>query len=157
MTTLATCSYSEFRPDMGTPVRTSLGRPRWWTGTLSVGALVTEITPRGWYLRSPEPEYVLAYNAQLARYGPEVIQGRFDAIAAEHGEPLVLLCFERLASGSWCHRSLFSAYWLGETGQVVPELGVTQREAEEEERHRLVGLLAPLIPDHPNEEEGTQS
>jgi len=97
MTNLATCSYAEFRPEMGIPVRISLGRPRWWSGTLAVGALVTEITPRGWYLRRPEPEYVEAYGEQLARYGVEVIQTQFDAIDAEHGEPLVLLCFETLA------------------------------------------------------------
>lgn len=127
MTGLRTCSYSEYRPDMGTPVRISLGRPRFWSGTLAVGAFVRELAPKGWYLRSPEPEYVKAYGEQLARYGVEVIQGRFDAIAAEHGEPLVLLCFENLASGSWCHRTLFRAFWLGQTGQDVPELGQEPR------------------------------
>jgi len=123
MTGLATCSYSEYRPEMGTPVRISLGRPRWWSGTLAPSAFVPELAPRGWYLRSPEHEYVQAYGEQLAHYGVEVIQTRFDTLADEHGRPLVLLCFENLATGSWCHRTLFRRFWLAQTGQDLPELG----------------------------------
>jgi len=123
MTDLATCSYAEYRPEMGVPVRISLGRPRGW----STLAFVTEITPRGWYLRKPEDEYLVAYDAQLSRYGPESIVARFDAIAAQFGEPLVLLCFENLATGSWCHRTLFRRFWLGETGHDIPELGASTR------------------------------
>jgi len=123
MTDLATCSYAEFRPDMGVPVRISLGRHRGW----STPAFVTEITPRGWYLRRPEPEYVKAYSEQLARYGVEVIQARFNALAAEHGQPLVLCCFERLATGSWCHRTRFAEHWRQQTGQTIPELGQESR------------------------------
>jgi len=122
---LRTCSYAEYRPEMGVPLRISLGRPKWWTTPIPESAFVPEITPKGWYLRSPERAYLAAYDAQLARYGPELIQARFDTIAAEHGEPLVLLCFENLASGAWCHRSLFSAYWRQQTGQEIPELGET--------------------------------
>lgn len=126
-TRLATCSYREYVPEMGTPVRISLGRPRWWSGTLAKSAYVTEITPRHSYLHSPEREYLAAYTEQLKRYGVDHIEARFSAIAAEHAEPLVLLCFETLSSGSWCHRSLFAAFWLGQTGQDVPELGQEPR------------------------------
>lgn len=98
MTGLATCSYREYRHDMGVPVRISLGRPRWWTTPIPESAFVSQITPRGWYLRSPECDYLAAYTEQLTRYGVDRIEARFSAISVEFGEPLVLLCFENLAS-----------------------------------------------------------
>jgi hypothetical protein len=123
MTRLATCSYREFKPDMGVPVRTSLGQPRWWRTPIPQSAVVSEITPRGWYFHASEDDFLAAYTAQLSRYGAEAIQARFDAIAAEFGEPLVLLCFEQLQTGAECHRTDFRLWWLGQTGQDTPELG----------------------------------
>jgi len=123
MTRLATCSYKEFTPKMGVPVRTSLGRPRWWKTPIPEAAFVSEITPRGWYFHATEDDFLEAYTAQLDRYGPEAIQARFTAIAAEFGEPLVLLCFEQLQTGAECHRTDFRLWWLRQTGQDIPELG----------------------------------
>lgn len=130
MTRLATCSYSEFRPEMGTAVRVSLGRPRWWTTPMPEAAFVPEITPKRWYLHAPQDEYLTAYDAQLSRYGPETIQARFDAIAAQFGDPLVLLCFENLQTGAQCHRTDFRLWWLRQTGQDVPELGARRSQPD---------------------------
>lgn len=123
MTRLATCSYREYRPEMGVPVRISLGRPRWWTTPIPDSASIPELTPRGSYLNAPEPDFLEAYDAQLSRYGTGHLQARFAAIAGVHGEPLVLLCFENLATGDLCHRRQFAAWWYAETGQEVPEMG----------------------------------
>jgi len=130
MTGLATCSYAEFRPEMGVPVRISLGRPRWWRTSIPDSAFVPEITPRGWYFHASDDDFLAAYDAQLDSYGPELIQARFDGIAAEHGEPLVLLCFEQLATGPWCHRTRFALWWHGRTGQSILELGTLPRHAQ---------------------------
>lgn len=124
-TRLATCSYAEYRPDMGVPVRISLGRPKFMS--IPSNAVCPELQPRGWYFHASDDDFLAAYDAQLSRYGTERLQDRFDAIAAEFGQPLVLLCFESLASGEWCHRTHFRQFWLRQTGQDIPELGASTR------------------------------
>lgn len=119
---LMTCSYSKFKPDMGTAVRTSLGGPKWWNEPPE--AAIWVITPRREYLRMPYPEYRARYLDQLDRVGPGAIEREFRKIGQQFGyRPLVLLCFEKLVTpDDWCHRSMFAEWWLGETGETVTEL-----------------------------------
>lgn len=63
--------------------------------------------------------FELAYRAHLDRIGVAAIDARFQAIAAEHSGPLVLLCFEQNRAD--CHRSTFARWWLELTGEPVPE------------------------------------
>lgn len=127
---LATCSYKEFRPNMGISVRISLGGPRWWKTPPQ--ASIWALTPRKDYLRgTTDDEYISAFLQQLATYGVETIEKQFQIIHdAFPGERLVLLCFEDLGKfaggargGDWCHRSLFSWWWEEQTGEKIPELG----------------------------------
>lgn len=121
---LATCSYGEFRPGMGVPVRISLGSPKWWA--TPPPANVWEITPRGWYLNADDDTFTDAFVAQLDRYGPDRIHDRLTGIAARFDADPVLLCFERLdRPGTSCHRTLFAEWWLVTTGEPIPELGRT--------------------------------
>ena len=125
---VATCSYSEFRPDMGLPVRISLGYPQFpLRYEISKTAKLWELTPRKDYLRAPLAVYNEKFHAQLERYGPQLIEDKFLWLKQEHGASrVVLLCFEKLSNPKnveGCHRRDFAAWWLEKTGEVIPELG----------------------------------
>lgn len=128
---LATCSYTEFRPEMGLPVRFTVGAPRWKLSYTIAGAAKL-ITPRRDMLSLAEDAYTFRYLQILNGAGVAAIGGELAGIVAAAGgaKRVVLLCFERLAeppkagqAHNWCHRSLFGAWWKAATGQDVPELG----------------------------------
>jgi hypothetical protein len=120
---LGTCSYSAFRSTMGEPIRTSLGSPKFKLA-YELRESMWSLTPRPKYLRSPFEEYRAEYVTQLERHGVASLSEQFEKVQAKTGaETLVVLCFEQLVRpGEWCHRRLFAEWWLGKTGQPVPEL-----------------------------------
>ncbi len=115
---LATCNFHAYRPEMGRAVSTSVGRPRFFGHqyvTLDAAA------PHG--LRHIEDLAAFAprYLARLEEHKEEILEALIDLAGA--GEPLVLMCFENLAKGKWCHRTTLGLWLFETTGQVVPELG----------------------------------
>ena len=92
MTHLATCSFADFRPEMGRPIRISLARPKYRTSIESDDRL-SDLTPHPSYFRAPAEEFDRRYLAQLDRVGVERLRQRFQAL--DDGRPLILLCFER--------------------------------------------------------------
>ncbi|MFC4060210.1 hypothetical protein ACFOWE_18045 [Planomonospora corallina] len=122
---LATCTYQEFLPPMGHPVRTTVGMPRFQLA-YSLAGHATRITPKPWFLGKPLDAYTLLYRRHLEESGVDAIAAELAEIATRHeaGRPLVLLCFDRLTTAdAWCHRSMFATWWQEKTGQDVPELG----------------------------------
>lgn len=122
----ATCSYTQFQPWMGVPVRTSAGGPRYMLGYELVHRM-PQWTPRRDTLNLPYEQFRRTYRHQLHRTQRQAFD-QADIIRAtaevDDDVPLVLLCFEDLTTiGAWCHRSLL-AEWLSEkTGLEVPEFG----------------------------------
>lgn len=115
---LATCNFHAYRPEMGKAVSTSVGRPRFFGHpyvTLDAAA------PHD--LRHIEDLGVFAprYIDRLEEHKAEILQALIDLAAG--GEPLVLLCYESLAKGKWCHRTTLGLWLFETTGQAVPELG----------------------------------
>ncbi|GAA2657465.1 hypothetical protein [Nonomuraea recticatena] len=126
--TLATCTYQEFVPAMGHPVRTTVGHPRFFRYELAGHAKL--ITPRREFLQRPFDAYTLLYRRHLDGTGLDAILAEFADMAARHepGRPLVLLCFDKLdEEGSWCHRSMFRQWYQEQTGETIPELGAMMR------------------------------
>jgi hypothetical protein len=129
---LATCSYSEVRPGMGTPVRISQGSPRFQLKVPLRHTLI-DLAPSKMLRAIPdgpefEQEFIDGYLRQLDRIGTPAIHASFRSLAAfskagTDTNPLVLCCFENLSKGKTCHRSYFASWWTQETGQIVPELG----------------------------------
>jgi hypothetical protein len=39
---------------------------------------------------------------------------------------VLLLCYEDVLAGDWCHRKVFAEWWQEQTGQVVEELRPAQ-------------------------------
>jgi hypothetical protein len=128
MPKIATCSYSEFQPTMGVPVRFTVGHPRWKLGYQLAGHAKL-ITPTRAMLSLPLDAYTLSYRRVLDAAGVDAIRNELATIAGPAGR-VVLLCYERLNERDkatnepkWCHRSIFSRWIEERTGEQVPELG----------------------------------
>jgi hypothetical protein len=97
---VVTCSYSEFRPDMGQPVRISLGAPRWWKEPIPSWSALWSLTPRRDYLYASDEVYIEKYTAQLERHGVPEIVGDFERIAERaQKDTLVLMCWRSRMEG----------------------------------------------------------
>jgi|ERR671925_379045 hypothetical protein len=105
------------------PVRITLGHPRFrlryeLAGTCRLLAPTREI-----FGLQPE-EFSRSYVRLLDRRGVEQIRAALEEIGRETDAPgLVLLCFEDVLAGEFCHRRLFADWWETKTGDAVPELG----------------------------------
>ncbi|GGZ73158.1 hypothetical protein ACFOOM_01015 [Streptomyces echinoruber] len=123
---LATCTYQEFQPPMGAPIRTTAGHPRFPLGYELVGHAKL-ITPTRELLAQnlPQDAYEFSYRRILNGYGIDRIYAELAGLAARAGGArLVLLCFDKLSKpGAWCHRTHFARWWLEQTGEEIPELG----------------------------------
>jgi hypothetical protein len=125
---LFTLNFSKFTPDMGIPVRSSNGAPR-WALKYDLTYSVPETFPK-WSLVKAKPPFDVfreAYHTGLDQVGIDKLASKFRAIVAATGEPrLVLLCFEDIVKpGEWCHRRMFAEWWEKQTGEIVRELGPT--------------------------------
>lgn len=131
---IATCSYSQYRPEMGLAVRASLGGPKWWDPPIPRAQTFLEIAPGRSYFRAGWAEFEEKYIAQLDRFGVEYIVRKFNQIGDAAGVPiggvLVVLCFEKVTSweSKKCHRAMFRHWWARETGEVAPELSLPQKQ-----------------------------
>ncbi|MFI9026331.1 hypothetical protein [Streptomyces sp. NPDC053560] len=126
---LATCTYQEFAPTMGTPVRTTVGHPRFKLSYPLAGH-ARSITPTRDLLKlNARDAYEFSYRRLLESRGIDVVRDELTRIAGANDldSPVVLLCFDRLAklppADAWCHRLMFGAWWKEKTGDDVPELG----------------------------------
>lgn len=126
---LATCSYTEFRPEMGVPVRSTVSSPRWKL-PYTIAGHAKLITPTRPMLKMEPDAYTLSYLRILNGNGIDLIRTELAALAVEGGsDRVVLLCYERLnerekdGTAKFCHRSLFAQWYQAQTGEEVPELG----------------------------------
>ncbi|MGA5497735.1 hypothetical protein ACPCSP_25565 [Streptomyces cinereoruber] len=129
---LATCTYQEFKPDMGTPVRTTVGHPR-FALSYQLAGHARLVTPTRPLLKiEARDAYEFSYRRMLEGHVFGNIQRELLRIAGAYDldSPVVLLCFDRLnVPGNWCHRTMFAAWWTEQTGDEVPELGAQLKAA----------------------------
>jgi hypothetical protein len=128
---LATCSYKEFLPEYGVPVRFTAGYPRFLRLEYKIAGHAKLITPLRTFLDLPYDAYRVAYLRHVESAGVTAIAVELRAIAPTGR--IVLLCFEDLGNPKkpdlWCHRSMFADFWQRKTGREVPELGRTHGHA----------------------------
>jgi hypothetical protein len=92
VTILHTCSYRAWRPELGQPVRTSLGKPKWLLPEAASWPVLWEATPRSDYFDASAAEFDRRYIGQLERYGARRIARRLGEIAHQTGAGVLLLC-----------------------------------------------------------------
>ena len=123
MLTLLTNRFQAYQPGQGTPVRITRGAPRWRL-PYTLEHQVAQLAPAATYFNEPRPVFEAGYRADLDRLGAPRIAELLHAITAQTGDHrLVLLCFEDLSKGDWCHRRTFAQWWQDTTGDAVRELG----------------------------------
>lgn len=137
---LFTCSYNEFKVDMGIPVRASIGEPKFPVPGYNPERKVLEAAPNWSYLRASDAVYEREFYKQINTYGVDNFRKAFARIRATEGVaddyPLVLLCYEKLGKKQisepeesraveelTCHRRMFAYWWEEQTGEVIRELG----------------------------------
>jgi Protein of unknown function, DUF488 len=124
VTALATHRYATFRRSMGVSVQTSLGRPR-FPIAYELHEQVRELMPRGLFGKGlSEAEFTRQYRELLDRLDLDALRAQFDAISKRHDNArVVLLCFEDVHAGQFCHRRVFADWFHERTGQRIPEVG----------------------------------
>lgn len=147
---VATCSFTEYRPGMGVPVRHTVWHPRWKLPYTLAGQ-ARLVTPTRDMLSLPFDVYRTAYRRHLNRAGFTAIRDELAGFAPA-GERVVLLCFERLhetdkATGhpKWCHRRMLAVWLEQQTGRPVPELGACPSPALQLAAPPPVGPLAAAL------------
>ena len=121
---LFTCRYQRFHPNMGVPVRTTAGLPRFALG-YQLGGHAHLITPTWAMVQlGDKATYETQYLQRLADAGVDAIRAELAGIATLHPDDrLVLLCFDDLSRpDGWCHRRMFADWWTQHTGEPIPEL-----------------------------------
>lgn len=115
-------SNPELKSGEYTPVRISLGAPRWRIGYTIAGA-IKELMPSGLRNISDVNEFCRLYYQKLDSVGVDLI-GEQLKYYESFGKPVVLLCFEDIRKGgdNWCHRIAFAKWWKSRAGTLIPEL-----------------------------------
>lgn len=119
---LFTSSYGKFTSDLGTPIRTSKGGPKFKISYDLRWALMA-LAPdyRLWGKNISNEKFQEGYWADLDKIGIDALDDVFTQLSEQTGEKrLVLLCFEK--TQAQCHRGDFARWWERETGITVPEV-----------------------------------
>jgi hypothetical protein len=118
---LRTGRYQTWRPADGVPIRSSVGKARFWRHHFEP-IHVTEITPYGVFGRQLDDDDARAlYLSRLDRLGGRAI-AKLAGIARAHpaSNGLVVLCFE--PAGEPCHRVWLREWFADRHGIDVPEV-----------------------------------
>jgi hypothetical protein len=128
------------------PVRITRFPPRWKL-TYKLGGSILELAPTEAEFRiGQRREFTTAYNARLDGLGCDAVLGLLTMVSdANDGGDLVLLCFEDVRSGDWCHRQVLAEWLESRCGLVVGELEDSQTSFSP--LSYRVGKHAPATPD----------
>lgn len=133
----ATCTYQEFDPSYGIPVRSTVGHPRFRL-RYELAANWPQAAPeRAWFSSAPYDTFRARYFEKLDLTGVDRFRQLARNLAIEKltlnmdtdrsDVPIVLLCFDKLwQPDTWCHRTMFGEWWSERTGEDVPEFGRTK-------------------------------
>jgi hypothetical protein len=126
MIEVMTGCYGAAKPLLADPdtavVRISLGKPRWYPFGGADLPYLSALAPAPWYFREPDQEvWERRYRHQMHKTTPKRVLALLTETAEQAGASrLVLCCFE--ANPLDCHRSMFSRWWLEQTGEEVFDL-----------------------------------
>jgi hypothetical protein len=93
---------------------------------------IRELAPPGYLFKVNErAEFEPRFFQHLDKIGVERIAEAFTTLHLATGQDLVLLCFERVDQGDWCHRLCVAKWWEERTGQAILELPEAEAPAPE--------------------------
>jgi hypothetical protein len=119
-----TGTYQRFEVDMGVPVRSTVGLPRFSLNYVLAGHWVSVTPQRAWLSdKVGEADFRRMYRHRLHQIGVDRVMQEAEDIATFAGDNrIVALCFDDLRKPRmWCHRQMLSE-WLEEQGVPVIEL-----------------------------------
>lgn len=107
------------------PVGISVGQPRFRLGYELKGKCYL-LAPKRDMLSMDIEKFRQVYYEKLKEIGVEKVictVRQLVEMAENENKELVLLCFEDIrVEGEWCHRSIFSDWWMKNTGERIREL-----------------------------------
>lgn len=108
----------------GALIRTTVGYPRFLKLGYKLTANIKEIAPYEIFNKGLSNEdFEREYRARLDGFGVEPIRALLrEAQRAAGGGPIVLLCYENVQKGGFCHRTIFGAWFTEHSGEAVVEL-----------------------------------
>lgn len=116
---VVTAAFRDYRPDMGTAIRTSVGSARFFRHP---HVHSRAMSPYGAFKVTEDyDEYKGLYFARLDSQGDAVLAELRTLAAPTHGHA-ALLCFCDL-SKSWCHRRMLADWFADRKGLFIPEWG----------------------------------
>lgn len=122
-------------------VAISLGLPKWlqpWTSKH-----YTELAPPGWLLKAARQKQEDEGEEVANAYYTELFQARVlaklrpDAVLRDIGRDAVMLCFENVHAGEFCHRRLVAEWFQRRLSVEVPELIVAPPAPKLEEPPKI--------------------
>jgi hypothetical protein len=117
---LMTGRYQTFRPELGVPVRSTVGAPTWWPHGDLLHA--RDATPYGIFGSGLDDDAArAAYLDRLDRHDEQLVGFLADVARRHRGQPVVVLCFEDVHAGQSCHRRWLADWFQARFGIEVPE------------------------------------
>lgn len=100
---------------------------RWAPRNIPSGyQIYKQLQPGEYFNKVSEDEYRILYGRQLAKLSPEKVWR--DLHEYTPGSEPVLLCWERVDRGEFCHRRLVADWFRLTLGEQVHELGTQEQE-----------------------------
>jgi len=106
------------------PVGITLGNPRFKLA-YKLHGIRKELAPPTWnIMQLPRDRFQAQYEAHLTMQGVPKLRALLQGIQDKYrtADGLVLLCYEDLDKGDFCHRRMFAEWWEREAGEPVEEL-----------------------------------
>lgn len=128
---LVTTSYKSFKPEMGIPIQTSIGNPKFWRCNPLTQAKV--FYPYATFKKHADKS--MAQKSQIYQKSLDVyasqIEKMLDNFTAIYGDkPLVLMCYEDVQAGEICHRRWLAEWFKTRYNIDVPELNSGTEKAK---------------------------
>ncbi|MFI9591166.1 hypothetical protein [Nonomuraea sp. NPDC052265] len=129
---LATSSWKSFDPELGVPIRITVGHPRFvrypYEKAMSLAPHELFAPPYKDIDDIPTERWV--YNKRLVAHQDDILRELTEIAAKYPGRTGVLLCYENVNAGEACHRRWAAEWFHTNYGWEVPEIGAQSGPAQ---------------------------
>ena len=98
------------------------GFPRFRLGYERAGNIIDIAPTKELFSVNDKEDFIAPYKKHLDDVGFDKISAQIQRYVSL-GKDVVLCCYEDVRiPNEWCHRLIFAEWWLGKTGEAIPEL-----------------------------------